>query len=64
MLGQEEAVAAGLADAVLQGLPGAHRPGRQIVEEGGLLDPGDGALDLRPAARVRRQNEGIYIRTE
>ena len=51
MLGQEEAVPAGLAEPDLQGIPGAHRPGRQMVEEGGLPDPGDRTLDMRPAAQ-------------
>ena len=43
--GQEEAVAAGLPNPVLQGLPVAYRPCRQVVEKGGPLDAGDGTLD-------------------
>ena len=55
VFGQEEAVAAGLPNPFLQGLPGAYRPCRQAVEKCGPLDPDDGALDRWPAA------EGVEV---
>ena len=45
VFGQEEAVAAGLPNPVIQGLPGAYRHCRQVVEKCGPLDAGDGTLD-------------------
>ena len=50
---QEEAVPAGLPDAVVQYLARRNDPRRQVVEDGGALDALDCALDLRPAAECR-----------
>ena len=64
VLRQEEAVPAGLPDAVLHGLARGRGLRRQVVENGGALDALDRALDLRPAAERREMRRVAIVPEE
>ena len=55
---------AGLPDAVVQGLARRHDPRRQVVQDGGVLDALDRALDRRPAAECREVVRIAFILEE